>query len=116
MGHARQLAQILGFSGIDFSSGPYFRSSSRDRTGFQIDLLFARADNVLTLCEMKCSVAPIGVDVIREVEQKAQRLQQEFPSKTIQRVLVVHGEPSREVVQSSYFYRIIKAQELAGAR
>jgi hypothetical protein len=79
-----------------------------------VDLLFSRADNVLTLCEMKCSVAPLGMDVIREVERKVQQLQREFPSKTIQRVLVVHGEPSSEVVKAGYFYRIIHAAELAG--
>ncbi|MEI6788816.1 MAG: ATP-binding protein [bacterium] len=114
MGHARQLARLLGFSGVEFSAGPYFRAPAKDRPGFQVDLLFARADKVLTLCEMKCSVAPLGMDVIREVERKAGQLQQEFPSKTIQRVLVIHGEPSREVVRSGYFYRIIRAAELAG--
>jgi len=113
MSHARQLAQVLGFAGIEFSSGPYFRSPSRDATGFQVDLLFARADNVLTLCEMKCSIAPLGMDVVRDVDRKVQRLQQEFPSKTIQRVLVIHGEPSGEVVRSGYFYRIVHADELA---
>ena len=115
MGHTRQLARILGFAGIDFSSGPYFRSPSRDSAGFQVDLLFARADSVLTLCEMKCSVTPIGMEVIREVERKAQLLQREFASKTVQRVLVVHGEASREVVQSGCFYRIVHARELAVA-
>lgn len=114
MGHARQLADLLGFSGIEFSSGPYFRSPARDTSGFQVDLLFARADNVMTLCEMKYSVAPTGMDVIREVDRKVHLLQQEFPSKTIQRILVIHGEPSREVLQSGYFYRIIHANELAG--
>jgi hypothetical protein len=113
MGHARQLARILGFSGIEFSSGPYFRAPSRDTTGLQVDLLFARADNVLTVCEMKCSVAPLGMEVVREVERKVQLLQREFPTKTIQRALVIQGEPSRAVVGSGYFYRIVHADELA---
>ena len=53
------------------------------------------------------------MEVVREVERKALQLQQKFPSKTIQRVLVIHGEPSREVLRSGYFYRIIQASELA---
>ncbi|MEI6169274.1 MAG: hypothetical protein WCS52_18990 [bacterium] len=114
MSFTRQLAALLGFSGIEFFAGPYFRSPARDASGFQVDLLFARADNVMTLCEMKCSAAPTGMDVIREVDRKVHLLQQEFPSKTIQRVLVIQGEPSREVLQSGYFYRIIHANELAG--
>jgi hypothetical protein len=85
---------------------------SRDKTGLQIDLLFSRADNVITLCEMKCSVSPIGTGVVKEVERKAELLRRAFPSKTIQRVLVVHGEPSRDLVRAGYFYRIIRSAEL----
>ena len=110
--HARRLAEILGLSGIDFTCGPYFRAPAKDKAGLQIDLLFQRADNVLTLCEMKCSLAPIGLSVVTEVERKAAILQQAFPSKTIQRVLVVHGEPSRDLERSGYFYRIIRSREL----
>jgi len=110
--HARRIAEILGFSGIDFSFGPYFRAPSRDKTGLQVDLLFSRADNVITLCEMKCSVSPIGTGVVKEVERKVELLQRAFPSKTIQRVLVIHGEPSRDLVRTGYFYRIINSAEL----
>ncbi len=74
--------------------------------------MFIRADNVITLCEMKCSAAPIGTRVIEEVETKAQCLQQVFPSKTIQRVLVLHGRPSAELERAGYFYRIIRSAEL----
>lgn len=114
LAHTRRIAEILGFSGIDFSVGPYFRAPARGNDGVQIDLLFSRADNVISLCEMKCSVAPIGIGVTAEVERKAAILQAAFPSKTIQRVLVVHGRPSRELLQSGYFYRVIQAVELAG--
>jgi len=110
--HARRLAEILGFSGIDFACGPYFRAPSKDRSGLQIDLLFQRADNVLTLCEMKCSLVPIGVGVIKDVEGKVAILRRAFPSQTIQRVLVVHGEPSRDLVRAGYFYRIVRSHEL----
>ncbi len=110
--HARHIAAVLGFSGVDFSLGPYFRAPTRNVEGLQIDLLFNRADNVITLCEMKCSVAPVGIGVTKEVERKVQFVQQAFPSKTIQRVLVVHGTPSQNLVRSGYFYRIVRAQDL----
>ncbi|MFH0946279.1 MAG: ATP-binding protein [Planctomycetota bacterium] len=113
--HARLLAEILGFSGIDFSFGPYWRAPSKARPGLQIDLLFDRADNVMTLCEMKCSVARIGMRVVTDVERKVELLQRAFPKKTVQRVLVVHGEPSRDLVRSGAFFRIIKAAELASS-
>jgi hypothetical protein len=113
LAHTRRIAEILGFSGIDFSVGPYFRAPAKGKDGLQIDLLFSRADNVISLCEMKCSVAPVGIGITEEVERKVELLRAEFPSKTIQRVLVIHGRPSRELSQSGYFYRIIKVAELA---
>ncbi len=113
MAHAHRLAEILGFSGVDFSAGPYFRSPSKNKAGLQIDLLFSRADNVITLCEMKCSLAPIGIGIVKEMERKVELLRNEFPSRTIQRVLVAHGEPSRTLTESGYFYRIIRSRDLA---
>ena len=110
--HAGRLAGLLGFAGIDFSCGPYFRSPARDQSGVQVDLVFSRADSIITLCEMKCSVARVGKGVIEEVERKAQFLAQAFPSKTIQRVLVLHGRPSAALEKAGYFYRIIRSAEL----
>jgi hypothetical protein len=92
--------------------GPYFRASGKTVPGLQIDLLFDRADNVLTLCEMKHCIAPAGKEIIQEVERKAELLRARFPAKTIQRVLVLHGQASRTLVGSGYFYRIIHASEL----
>ena len=45
-------------------------------------------------------------------ESKVAILRQAFPSKTIQRVLVLHGEASRELRRAGYFYRIIASAEL----
>lgn len=71
-------------------------------------------DNVITLCEMNGSVAPVGIGILKEVERKVELLQAEFPSKTIQRVLVAHGRPSRELSQSGCFYRVITSRNLVG--
>ena len=110
--HAHRIAHVLGFSGVDFTVGPYFRAPSRGQGGLQVDLLFSRADSVITLCEMKCSVAPISTAIIPEVERKAQLLGRIFPSKTIQRVLVLHGVASRDLSAAGYFYRIVQAEAL----
>ena len=91
---------------------PTSGSRSKNETGLQIDLLFQRADNVLTLCEMKCSQSPVGLGVVPDVERKVALLQRAFPAKTIQRVLVIHGEASRELIRAGYFYRIITSAEL----
>ncbi len=110
--HAQRIVEILGFSGIDFSFGPYFQSAKADTKGLQIDLLFYRSDKVITLCEMKYSQSVISKDVIAQVEKKTEYLRKKFPSKTIQKVLVVFGDISRELLNAGYFYQIIHAKEL----
>jgi len=81
MQHAGKIAEILGFSGIDFIAGPYFESKRKDENGIQIDLAFSRSDNVITLCEMKYSNPPISKDVIPEVEKKLIICSKSFPEK-----------------------------------
>ncbi|MBU0505584.1 MAG: ATP-binding protein [bacterium] len=109
--HAGIISQLLGFSGIDFVVGPYFKPSNSGQKGCQIDLLFDRADKVITLCEMKYRLTPIGKDVIAEVEKKAQLLEN-ITNKTIQKVLVTKSEPTKELIASGYFYKIIMAKDL----
>ena len=109
--HRARIAELLGFAGIEYAVGPYFRSQRRQRPGVQIDLLFDRADRVLTLCEMKCTWSPVESTVEAEVERKVQWLAEAYPRHTIQRVLIVHGDVTRAVARSTYFYRIIHAEE-----
>ena len=114
--HARRIAEILGFSGIDYICGPYFRSPRKNVEGLQIDLVFDRADNVMTLCEMKCSRRPVGAAVLTEIAKRAEVLAQEFPTRTIQPVLVLHGEPTPAVVNASLLYAVIQSHELFGEK
>ncbi len=112
LAHVRRIVEVLGFTGIDFSHGPYFRAPKRKDAGVQVDLLFDRADHVITICEMKCSLTPVGRKIIQEVERKAAVIRRKYPSKTIQKVLIILGKPTRELASSGYFYRIIEAEDL----
>jgi hypothetical protein len=107
--HSDLISQDLGFPSIDYKVGPYFTSFRKGSAGVQVDLLFDRSDAVLTLCETKHSRRPIGVEVIPEVERKVELLEPFAGRKTIQRVLVVYGTPTKPLVDSGYFYRIIDA-------
>jgi hypothetical protein len=113
--HAKRIVKILGFAGIDFNAGPYFSPRDEKTDGVQIDLLFDRADNVMTLCEMKYQLHPIGLEIINEIERRATVLATKFPSKTIQKVLITFSAPTADLAGSGYFYRIILAQELLDA-
>ncbi|MCP4138650.1 MAG: ATP-binding protein [bacterium] len=109
--HAGIICKILGFSGIEFSYGPYYSSPAKDRSGVQIDLLFDRKDNVITLCEMKYSLAPVGISIIEEVERKVNILQEKFGNKTIQKVLITPAGATNDLNGSGYFYRVIDPVE-----
>ncbi|MEA3548921.1 MAG: ATP-binding protein [Thermodesulfobacteriota bacterium] len=111
MEHARKISEILGFSGIDFTCGPYFVAATKNITGVQIDLLFSRRDNVMTLCEMKYSLGPGSTALIDEVERKAAILQSAFKGKTIQKVLISRSRPTKNLAATGYFYRIIHPEQ-----
>jgi len=110
--HAKRISEILGFNGIDFMFGPFFRSHTVKTAGVQIDLVYDRADNVITLCEMKYLNRPVGVSIIEDIEKKVQVLQEFYPEKTIQRVLVTLTPPSNDLINAGYLYRVITADEI----
>jgi hypothetical protein len=115
MEHAREIAALLGFSGVQYRAGPYFRHQRGGRlAGVQIDLIFDRADKVYTLCEMKYRDAPVGVETAREVQQKVDKLPW-LEDRTVQKVLITRSEPTRELVRSGYFSKILLARELIRA-
>ena len=107
-----KIAKILGFSGINYRVGPYFRAQKGKNPGIQIDLIFDRDDYVLTLCEMKTSRSVIGTDVIEEIELKRETLQKIYPRHTIQSVLIYDGKISKNLINSPYIYRKIDVTEL----
>ncbi len=110
--HSREIAKILGFSGIDYSVGPFFRARNNNLKGVQFDLVFDRADHVITVCEIKWTENPPGIEVIEGMQKKLATSPKIFSNKTIQKILLTRTMPSSEVVRSCYFYRIITATEL----
>ena len=70
MDHVSKISEILGFSGIEFTFGPFYESQKNGVPGVQIDIVLDRKDNVITLIEAKYSRNPIGTNVIQEVERK----------------------------------------------
>jgi hypothetical protein len=111
MQHADLIARELGFAGIDFTAGPYFAPARDGNAGVQVDLLFDRADDVLTVCEMKYSRHPPGIEAIEEMGKKLDLLTRIAGRKTLQPVLIVRGKVSQALTAAGYFYRIIDASE-----
>ena len=109
--HADLIARELGFAGIDFTAGPYFAPAKGGNAGVQVDLLFDRADDVLTVCEMKYVRHAAGVETIEEMERKLELLARIAGRKTLQPVLIVRGKVSQALTAAGYFYRIIDASD-----
>ncbi len=109
--NAARLASKIGFGIVAYDYGAWF--SRRDLAkGAQIDLLFRRADNVITLCEVKHK-KNVGLEVINEVEKKVDVLMTQT-DQTIEKVLVSAYPPSKKVLNEGYFTRIITADDFVG--
>jgi len=106
--HARFIARTLEFSGIQFSAGQWFRSWKKQAA--QIDLLFKRADNILTVCELKY-VNKINSSVIDAMEQKISVLQNYFDCG-IQKVLICGKKIPIPSKLNGYFDAILFAEDV----
>lgn len=109
--HSQLIAKIIGFSAVRYKSGTFFnRATIKEERGYQIDLLFDRADGVLTICEIKYTEGKTGTEVIDEFEKKLALLPRS--NKTIERVLITAAGPTEALINRGYFDRIITLGEL----
>lgn len=114
--HHRIIARLLGFEAVSYRAGAFFnRRILSDKTGFQIDLVFIRKDCVITICEIKYHEMAVGVKVIETVENKIEKLKEEFvPARqySIQKVLIASFGGDASLLKRHYFDRIITLDEL----
>lgn len=110
------IAKILYFSGVHYQSGAFFnRTTEKENPGYQIDLIFDRADNVYTICEIKYLQNKVGTNVIAEFEKKLSL----FPNKgnkTIHKVLICSEGADNALIERSYFDDIITCSQLLEPR
>lgn len=110
----RRIAKLLGFDAVNYTVGAFFdRKTTAETPGFQIDLVFDRADNVLSVCEIKYLQVPVSSRVIREMESKIE-LWGPPPRKTIHRVLISAEGADQGLVNRAYFDRVLCLGDLFG--
>jgi AAA+ ATPase superfamily predicted ATPase len=115
----KNISQILSALAIDPSTvieiGPYFRQFHRAKNlpGVQIDLCILRKGKIVTLIECKFREAPIGVDIIKEVDAKisALKIHKNF---SLEKVLISASGVTNELDRSDYFHRILGLHDLFG--
>jgi hypothetical protein len=110
------IAKILGFSGVNYKSGVFFsRATDAEDKGYQIDLIFDRADNVYTICEIKYLQSRVPCVVIDEFERKL-RLFDSARTKTIHKVLICTEGADESLERRGYFDKVITFDELMDER
>jgi len=77
--------------------------------GCQIDLIFKRSDQVLTVCEIKYHEALVEASVIAEFERKIAQLDQK--KWTIEKVLIAPHGASKVLEKSNYFHHILDLKQ-----
>jgi len=102
--HSGVLAGIMGFEEEVLLASPYFGKDDRQ---FQIDLLYKRADKVITICEIKHHKNKIGTKIIPEMERKCS-LFRAPRGYFLERALISPYCPDNSLRDSKYFnYSII---------
>ena len=101
------IAKMLGISGVNYRVGSYFsRKTNEAQPGYQIDLLFDRDDNVITICEIKYTQTKVSSAIIDEMEKKLERFKNP-KNKTIQLVLITRNGATDDLIARHYFDKII---------
>ena len=88
------------------SNNPFFQRATQKAPGCQIDYLIQTSFRDLYVCEMKFSSQPIGKNIIKEVQQKIDRLI--YPRGFSVKPILIHVNGVKDsVVDSGFFVKII---------
>jgi uncharacterized protein len=100
---------VYALLGLDPSEivydNPYFQRQTQRQRGCQIDYLIQSRFNTLWICEVKFSKEPIGVRIIKEVQDKLDRLN--VRNFSLRPVLIHVNGVTDEVVEADFFAKII---------
>ncbi|MBD3320487.1 MAG: hypothetical protein GF350_05250 [Chitinivibrionales bacterium] len=106
--HTHAIAKALEFSGIRYDAGAWFRSRKNEKT--QVDLLFIRADNIISVCEMKYTNR-FDSRIIDTFEQRTDIVSRYFKSG-IQKVLICGKKTTLPSRVTGYFDAILFAEDI----
>lgn len=102
------LAAIMGFKNQVLNAAPYYE---RNDTAFQIDLLFIRSDNIVTICEIKYWNKPVGTSVIPEVKRKMELIP-EMKGYSVETALIAPFGADRSLMDSKFFDHIVTLEQI----
>jgi AAA+ ATPase superfamily predicted ATPase len=85
---------------------PYFQKKTTKQEGCQIDYLIQTKFNTLYVCEIKFSTQEIKTNIIKEVQNKVDRLKSP-KGFSYRKVLIYVNELSPKVLEADYFAQVI---------
>ena len=102
-----RLYELLGIDPREvIYDNPYFQRSTKTHPGCQVDYLIQTRFNTLYVCEIKFSKEPVGVKVIKEMQQKIDRI--EMPKNFSIRPVLIHvNGVTDNLVESDFFANLI---------
>jgi uncharacterized protein len=108
------MSQINNLIGIYpdeiINEGPFFQRKTARQNGCQIDYLIQTKYGVLYLCKIKFALKGVRANVIKEVQEKINRLS--LPKNFAVNPVLIHvGDVYDEVLGSNYFSKIIDISE-----
>lgn len=110
--NAYLLAEIMGFSEKVKSFGPLF---SKGDKGFQIDLLYERTDNTITLCEMKYYNKKVPLIIQREVEKKVKLLNVK-KGITVEKAIISQYGAEAKLKELDYFHHDVTVADIMNCK
>ncbi len=107
LGNRQYIKDCLGLTHSQIvSNNPFFQRGTKSTPGCQIDYLIQTKHKNLYVCEFKFSKDPVGTEVIKEMQQKIERLV--YPKGfSIMPVLIHVSGVSDSVAHSGFFAKII---------
>jgi hypothetical protein len=110
--HHQLIAEKLGFGEVRYEVGSWFKKGIESHK-IQIDMIYFRADSVITLCEMKFTRKKIGKEIIKDIEKKVDTLPN--PKQlTVEKVLITAAEPTQPLLNEGYFHKILNLESILG--
>ncbi len=108
LNNRRQLIELIGIKQEDIVyDNPYFQRSTRVRQGCQVDYLIQTKYNTLYPCEIKFLNKPIGKGIIKEIQEKVDRLHMGKKNFSVRPILIHVNGVEESVRDSGYFVKII---------
>ncbi len=102
------LAFVMDFADDLLLASPYFEKNDER---FQIDLLYKRADRVITICEIKHQNKKIGTYIIPEMQRKCALLK--VPrGYALEKALISLYGPDNPLVNAGYFHYFVTLDDI----